>query len=71
MRGGLLTRFEQIEVVEDGSGAMDPQANFRLILLQTELERFKFLIRSLLRTRMAKVTSVYAILSVHLASDMV
>lgn len=36
----------------------DPSANFRLVIVQTELERFKFLVRSLLRARMAKVCSV-------------
>ena len=34
---------------------MDPKANFRLIIIQTELERFKFLVRSYLRARIAKV----------------
>lgn len=34
---------------------MDPKANFTLIILQTELERFKFLVRSFLRARIAKV----------------
>ena len=35
---------------------MDPKTNFRLIIVQTELERFKFLVRSFLRARIAKVT---------------
>lgn len=34
---------------------MDPKANFALIIIQTELERFKFLVRSFLRARIAKV----------------
>jgi GINS complex subunit 4 len=34
---------------------MDPKTNFKLIILQTELERFKFLVRSFLRARLAKV----------------
>jgi GINS complex subunit 4 len=34
---------------------MDPKTNFKLIVIQTELERFKFLIRSFLRARIAKV----------------
>lgn len=34
---------------------MDPSINFRLIIQQTELERFKFVVRSLLRTRLAKL----------------
>lgn len=37
---------------------MDPKTNFRLILYQTELERFKFLVRSFLRARIAKVCSI-------------
>ena len=37
------------------TGTMDPTANFKLVIVQTELERFKFLVRSLLRARMAKV----------------
>lgn len=34
---------------------MDPKTNFALIVIQTELERYKFLTRSYLRARMAKV----------------
>lgn len=45
----------QIELVEEQTGNMDPKTNFRLILYQTELERFKFLVRSFLRARIAKV----------------
>lgn len=33
----------------------DPKTSFNLIIIETELERFKFLVRSLLRTRIAKV----------------
>jgi len=36
----------------------DPTANFKLVIVQTELERFKFLVRSLLRARIAKVSNV-------------
>ncbi|KAL8999206.1 MAG: hypothetical protein Q9169_001871 [Polycauliona sp. 2 TL-2023] len=46
---------QQIEVVEEQVGNVDPRTNFRLIIIQTELERFKFLVRSFLRTRMAKI----------------
>ncbi|KAI9789866.1 MAG: GINS complex subunit [Piccolia ochrophora] len=46
---------KQIELVELQTGNMDPKTNFRLIIVQTELERFKFLIRSFLRARMAKM----------------
>ena len=34
---------------------MDPKSNFTLVILQTELERFKFLVRSFLRARISKV----------------
>jgi hypothetical protein len=40
------------------TGTMDPSANFNLIITQTELERFKFLIRSFLRARIGKVCFV-------------
>ncbi|EWZ91502.1 hypothetical protein AU210_001115 [Fusarium oxysporum f. sp. radicis-cucumerinum] len=45
----------QIEKVEDMTGDMDPKTNFALIVIQTELERYKFLVRSFLRARMAKI----------------
>ncbi|CCF44516.1 DNA replication complex GINS protein SLD5 [Colletotrichum higginsianum] len=45
----------QIEKVEDMTGDMDPKTNFALIVIQTELERFKFLVRSYLRARIAKI----------------
>ncbi|KAK6544081.1 GINS complex subunit [Orbilia ellipsospora] len=45
----------QIEHIEDQTGNLDPRANFQLIIIQTELERVKFLIRSYLRTRIAKI----------------
>ncbi|KAF2101604.1 GINS complex, Sld5 component [Rhizodiscina lignyota] len=45
----------QIELVEEQTGNMDPKTNFSLIIIQTELERFKFLVRSFLRARIAKV----------------
>lgn len=45
----------QIERIEDMTGDMDPKTNFALIVIQTELERYKFLVRSYLRTRIAKV----------------
>ncbi|MCJ1303547.1 GINS complex subunit, partial [Hypocenomyce scalaris] len=46
---------QQIELVETQTGNMDPKTNFRLIIIQTELERFKFLVRSFLRARVAKI----------------
>ncbi|MCJ1254182.1 GINS complex subunit [Lignoscripta atroalba] len=46
---------QQIELVETQTGNMDPKTNFRLIIVQTELERFKFLVRSYLRARIAKI----------------
>ena len=51
------SRCAQIEVVETQTGNLDPKANFSLIVIQTELERFKYLVRSFLRARMAKVRS--------------
>ncbi|CAI6335218.1 unnamed protein product [Periconia digitata] len=45
----------QIELVEDQTGDMDPKTGFRLIVVQTELERFKFLVRSFLRARLRKI----------------
>ncbi|GFP53866.1 DNA replication complex GINS protein SLD5 [Trichoderma asperellum] len=33
----------QIEKIEDMTGDMDPKTNFALIVIQTELERYKFL----------------------------
>ncbi|KAH7081606.1 hypothetical protein BKA63DRAFT_405229 [Paraphoma chrysanthemicola] len=47
----------QIELVEDQTGNMDPKTNFKLIIIQTELERFKFLVRSFLRARIKKIDS--------------
>lgn len=46
---------QQIERVEEMTGDMDPKTNFALIVIQTELERFKYLVRSYLRARIAKV----------------
>ncbi|KAG8532637.1 uncharacterized protein KY384_002514 [Bacidia gigantensis] len=52
----MLERIkQQIEVVEEQTGNADPRANFHLIIIQTELERFKYLVRSFLRTRIAKI----------------
>ncbi|KAM3497849.1 hypothetical protein MY10362_008809 [Beauveria mimosiformis] len=45
----------QIEKIEDMTGDMDPKTNFALIVIQTELERYKFLVRSYLRARIAKI----------------
>ena len=45
----------KIALVEEQTGNLDPKTNFRLIVIQTELERFKFLVRSYLRARIAKV----------------
>lgn len=45
-------------MVEEQTGNMDPKTNFRLIIVQTELERFKFVVRSFLRARMKKVDSL-------------
>jgi GINS complex subunit 4 len=45
----------QIERVEEMTGDTDPKTNFGLIVIQTELERWKYLVRSFLRARLAKV----------------
>jgi GINS complex subunit 4 len=37
------------------TGVMDPKTNFSLIVIQTELERYKFVLRSFLRARLAKI----------------
>lgn len=47
----------QIEKVEEMTGDMDPKTNFALIVIQTELERYRYLVRSYLRARIAKVPS--------------
>lgn len=59
-KGGVFERINdrikaQIERVEELTGDMDPKTNFALIIIQTELERYKFLVRSYLRARLAKV----------------
>ncbi|KAF9733311.1 hypothetical protein PMIN06_007515 [Paraphaeosphaeria minitans] len=73
--GGLMERVlgrvgRQIELVEDQTGNMDPKTNFRLIVVQTEVERFKFLVRSFLRARLRKIdTHPLHILAKHTESD--
>ncbi|KAI1399962.1 GINS complex, Sld5 component [Hypoxylon fuscum] len=59
-RDGLFERINdqikhQIEKIEDMTGDMDPKTNFALIVIQTELERYKYLVRSYLRARIAKI----------------
>jgi len=59
-KDGLIERVtnrikKQIELVEEMTGDMDPKTNFSLIIIQTEVERWKFLIRSYLRSRIAKI----------------
>lgn len=51
----VLIRSFKIESIETMNATADPSANFKLVIVQTELERFKFLVRSLLRARIAKV----------------
>lgn len=41
---------------------MDPKTNFRVVVMQTELERWKFLMRSFLRSRIAKVGCAISLL---------
>ena len=55
---------KQIEKVEELTGDMDPKTNFGLICLQTELERWKYLIRGLVRARIAKVCMFHNVHSV-------
>lgn len=67
---GLFERINdkikrQIEKVEEMTGDMDPKTNFALIVIQTELERFKYLVRSFLRTRIAKVWPSLYICEIH------
>lgn len=50
----------QIEKVEDMTGDMDPKTNFALIVIQTELERYKYIVRSYLRARIAKVSRLHS-----------
>ncbi|KAG0650760.1 DNA replication complex GINS SLD5 [Hyphodiscus hymeniophilus] len=59
-KDGLVERITeriktQIEEVEVMTGDMDPKTNFGLIIIQTEVERWKFLVRSFLRARIAKI----------------
>lgn len=63
---GLFERINdrikaQIEKIEILTGDMDPKTNFSLIVIQTELERYKFLVRSYLRARIAKVRNARGI----------
>ncbi|MCJ1405241.1 CorA metal ion transporter [Xylographa trunciseda] len=44
-----------VERVEEQTATMDPKTNFRVVIMQTELERWKFLVRSFLRARIAKI----------------
>lgn len=56
----ILTRAlrdRKIETIEDSITRMDAGTNFPLVVIQTDLERFKFLVRSYLRARIGKVTS--------------
>lgn len=41
--------------MEEMTGEMDAKTNFNLIVIQTELERWKYLVRGYLRARIAKV----------------
>jgi hypothetical protein len=60
---GLIERVnerikKQIEKVEEMTGDMDAKTNFSLIVIQTELERWKYLARGYLRARIAKVREI-------------
>ncbi|TGZ85580.1 GINS complex, Sld5 component [Ascodesmis nigricans] len=59
-QGDVLERLmervrDQISLLESSLGNLDPTSSFRLILVQTELERIKFLIRAYLRCRLHKI----------------
>ncbi|KAH8602722.1 hypothetical protein B0O99DRAFT_7483 [Bisporella sp. PMI_857] len=59
-KDGLIDRVTalikiQISKVEEMTGDMDPKTNFGLIIIQTEVERWKFLVRSYLRCRISKI----------------
>ena len=45
---------------------MDPKTSFRVVVMQTELERWKFLVRSFLRARIAKVSEGFSFFSLRL-----
>ncbi|PFH61230.1 hypothetical protein XA68_17928 [Ophiocordyceps unilateralis] len=53
--GARAARLAIGRPVELMTGVMDPKTNFALIVIQTELERYKFLVRSYLRVRIAKI----------------
>lgn len=59
----------QIEKVEEMTGDMDPKTNFALIVIQTELERYKYIVRSFLRSRIAKVSTHCACCSTRAADS--
>ena len=50
--------------MEEMTGDMDPKTNFGLICLQTELERWKYLVRGLVRARIAKVRLLHCIVAI-------
>ncbi|TQS39238.1 hypothetical protein Golomagni_00240 [Golovinomyces magnicellulatus] len=56
----LITRCrrrikDRIDLIESMTGNMDPKTNFSLIIIQTDVERWKFIIRSYLRARLSKI----------------
>ncbi|RKF79505.1 DNA replication complex GINS protein SLD5 [Golovinomyces cichoracearum] len=56
----LITRCrrrvkDQTDLIESMTGDMDPKTNFSLIIIQTDVERWKFIIRSYLRARLSKI----------------
>ena len=53
--GGRI--HQQITQLEARTGNLEPAASLRLVLVQTELERVKFLVRTYLRVRLHKVPS--------------
>ncbi|KAJ5139147.1 GINS complex [Penicillium bovifimosum] len=65
---------KQIETIEDLAASSDilttdnPNLNLRLSILQTDLARTQYIVRSLLRARLAKITKYSMHYLVHLAS---
>jgi hypothetical protein len=52
----VLARLsKQIARVEDETGLCDPKRNFGLVVMQTEIERVRFLVRGVVRGRIDKV----------------
>lgn len=49
----------QVELLEELLMGEQARAGFKIVVMQTELERVKFMVRSFLRARLAKVSSPF------------